>query len=346
MKRIAHTKKSFCSILLLFTVFGAYSQQPDSSNLDNLSLKDLLAVKITTAGKTSQSLELASAVVTVITKEQIRERGYQSLLDVMYDLQDVKVDDKMYSGIRNSFTIRGTQGSEKFVILLDGINISSPSGEAMPIMQNYPVNLAEQIEILYGPASALYGANAASAIINIITKKTFRKDMMIDVSSTAGDNGYTNNTLFISKKLAENISLIVSGQYYYDRNPDYSKLYKNDSLSSISSYRSGTFNTIYGPFTPSEPVTPRYEAPMKAYNLYASLHASDFSFTFFRNYFKIPTALGNNTSNAIFNKDVYMAQSITMANTSYKKILGKVTSTTSLTTSKYDLDPGSNYRNL
>src|SRR5439155_10241885 len=139
---------------------------------ENLSLKELLNIKVTTASRTTENLEKAPATVMVITEEQIKVRGYQSLLDVMYDLPDVKVDDKIYSGIRNTFTVRGTQGQEKFVIMLDGNRISSPSGEAMPVMENYPVNLAEQIEIVYGPASALYGADAVSGVINIISKKS------------------------------------------------------------------------------------------------------------------------------------------------------------------------------
>ena len=323
-----------------------YSQcQTDSSHLDNLSLKDLLNIKITTASKTSQMVDLASAVVTVITKEQIRARNYQSLLDVMYDLRDVKVDDKMYSGMRNSFTVRGTQGSEKFIILLDGINISSPSGEAMAIMQNYPVHLAEQIEILYGPASALYGANAVSGIINIISKK-MKKDLVLEASTSAGDHGYTNTTLFLSKEISNKTGFMVSGQYYYDRGPDYSKLYKDDSLSSVASYRTGTLNTIYGPFTPVAPVRPVFEAPMEAYNIYAGFYSGSFSFNFFQNYFKIPTAFGNNASNSIFNKEVCMGQSISVANATYKKAFNKIVSATSLSASEYKLDPSSNYRNL
>jgi outer membrane receptor protein involved in Fe transport len=335
-----------CVFLFVLAAAHAFSQGADTSKLDNLSLKALLNVKITTASKTSQSLELASAVVTVITKEQIRLRGYQSLLDLMYDLPDVKVDDKAYSGIRNSFTVRGTQGSEKFIIMLDGINISSPSGEAMPIMQNYPVNLAEQVEILYGTASALYGANAVSGIINIISRKASRKNLIMDVSTTGGNNGYTNTTLFIAKKLSSNADLFISGQYYYDRQPDYSKLYKDDSLLNISSYTTGTFNTIYGPVTPRTPVRPQYEAPMEAYNLYAALHAGKFTFSFFKNYSRIPTAFENNTNNTIYNKEVYMGQGTTVVNASYKETFNNVTSTTTLTSSEYDLSPKSNYRNL
>ena len=335
-----------CTAITILIFNSAYSQT-DTTALENLSLKELLNVKVTTASKTSEELGKAPATVVVITEEQIKLRGYQSLLDVMYDLPDMKVDDKIYSGIRNTFTLRGTQGQEKFVILLDGNRISSPSGEAMPIMENYPVNLAQQVEIVYGPASALYGADAVSGVINIITKKASAgKGIHINVSSVVGGYGYTNNSLLITKKLSDHVNLVISGQYSYDNQPDYSKLYKDDNSLSATSLSTGTFNTIYGPFTPNKPVKPKYEAPLEAYNIYAAMHADNFSFTFFRNYSKTPTAYGNNTSNAIYNKDVSMGQSINMASASYKKTFDKINSTTSLTASEYELDPKSNYRNL
>lgn len=338
-------KKAACYITVVF-VSGAVHSQADSL-LQQYSLRQLLDVKVTTASRTSQKLETAPASVIVITREQIRIRGYQSLLDVMYDLPDVKVDDKIYSGIRNSFTIRGTQGSEKLVILLDGVSISSPSGEAMPIMENYPVHLAEQIEVVYGPGSALYGANAVSAVINIITRKpSSRKNTYVETSLAGGSYGYTNNSLFISQKLADKVHLTVAGQYSYNKGPDYSKIYKDDNSLNITSYSTGVFNTIYGPVAPIAPVRPKYEAPMETYNIYASLNADHSTFSFFRNYFNIPTSFGNNTSNTLYNKEVFMGQSINTGNFTYKRSFGKITSSTLLTVSNYNLDPNSNYRNL
>ncbi len=345
MKKL-YTKIIFAGMAVIAS-YGAVYSQADTAKLESFSLKELLSMKVTTASKTLQELGLTPASMVLVTKEQIKMRGYLSLLDVMYDLPDVKVDDKIYSGIRNSFTVRGTQGSEKFIILLDGIAISSPSGEAMPIMENYPVHLAEQIEVVYGPASALYGANAVSGVINIITKKAIPgKELHAEVSSATSSTGYTNSTLLLTKKLGNEASLIISGQYYYDKQPDYSKLYKDDSLMSISSHTKGIFNTIYGPVTPVTPVTPKYEAPLEAYNIYAALRFQDFSFSYFRNSTRVPTAYGNNTSNAVYNKNVFMEQNVSTANATYKKSLDKLTSTTSFTASEYNLDPQSNYRNL
>src|SRR5689334_23302775 len=92
-----------CVILFLSLSAGAYSQK-DTGRLESLSLKALLNVKITTASKTSQDQETAPATVIVVSQEQIRTRGYQSLLDLLYDLPDMKVDDKVRSHLDNNFT--------------------------------------------------------------------------------------------------------------------------------------------------------------------------------------------------------------------------------------------------
>jgi outer membrane receptor protein involved in Fe transport len=333
---------------MLLTVCNSRSfGQVDSVKLEELSLKELLSVKVTTASRTAIELGLTPATVLLVTKEQIKIRGYQSLLDVLLDLPDVKVDDKMYSGMRNSFTVRGTQGSEKLVILLDGITISTPSGEALPIMENYPVHLAEQIEVVFGPASALYGANAVSGVINIITKKApDNGHFQVQATSLAGTYGYTNTTLYVAKKINDQVSFIASGQYSYDKQPDYSKVWSDDTLINNSSQKTGIFNTIFGPMSAQTPVAPEYSAPLEAWNIYAALRTNHFSLSYFRNSTSIPTGYSNNTNNAVFNKDVAMIQTVGTWNATYRATFGKFTTSSMLTASEYNLDPRSNYRNL
>jgi len=333
-------------ILLLSLSAGAYSQK-DTGRLENLSLKALLNVKITTASKTSQDQETAPATVIVVSQEQIRMRGYQSLLDLLYDLPDMKVDDKVRSHLDNNFILRGTPGQEKFVILLDGVRISSPTNETMPILENYPVYLADQVEIVVGPASALYGADAVSGVINIITRKAnSRKPTTIDASTMAGMYGYTNSTLLITQKINDGTSLVAGGQYSYNQGADYTRLYKDDPLLNTSGHSTGTFNTIYGPMTPKTPFSPTIGMPQKSYNFYASLQAREFSFSIFRNYAQTPDSYEENPNNAIYNKSVFMGQAITMANASYKKMFGSLNSTTTLMGSEYSMNPRSNYRNV
>ncbi len=243
-----------CAAIMIMSYYNGYGQQ-DTTKLEDLSLKELLDVKVVTASKNPQNSDMAPATVTVISQVWIRMRGYQSLLDLIMDLPDMKVDDKIAPGSRNSVTVRGIQGQQNFVILLDGVKISSPTNEAMPIMENYPVNLAEQVEVVYGPASALYGADAVSGVINIITKKLpANKDIMIDATAMAGSYGYINHTLFLAKKLGKPASSItVSGQYNYDSQPDYTKVYPNDPQLSSTPFKTGIFNTIFGTLKPVAP---------------------------------------------------------------------------------------------
>ncbi|MBC7902958.1 MAG: TonB-dependent receptor [Gemmatimonadaceae bacterium] len=346
MKNFEPKKKVFLVFTILVTSATAFSQDSAITKLSALSLKDLLNVKITTVSRNAQAIGIAPATVVLVSKTQIAQRNYQSLLDVLYDLPDIKIEDKVYSGVRNIITVRGTRGIEKFVIMIDGIKISSPSGEALPVMENYPVHSAEQIEIVYGPASALYGADAVSGVINIITKKLSQQNIIAEASTATGTSGYTNTTLFIAKKIAENSSFTASGQYSQDNQPDLSKVYKDDASLNVDHYKTGVFNTIYGPQKPAKFVRPSYEAPTKAYNAFASLKLGDFTASWFRNYAQTSTAYGNNTSNAIYNKDVFMGQTVNNLSASYRKTIGIFNSATFFVASQYELDPNTNYRNL
>src|SRR6185295_16055621 len=105
----------------------------------------------------------------------------------------------------------------------------------------------------------------------------------------------------------------------------------------------GTLNTIYGPMTPKKSVKSAFEAPLKAYNIYAALRADDFSISYFRNSSRTPSAYGFNTNNALFNKDAFILQTVDMVNAAYNKSLGKIITVTSITASDYTQDPKSNY---
>jgi outer membrane receptor for ferrienterochelin and colicin len=324
---------------------GAQSDSTES-DLTDLSLEQLHNVKIVSASKTLMEASQAPASVAVITEEQIRIRGYRSLLDVLMDIPDIKVDDRVYSISRNRITIRGIEGQEKFIIMLDGMRISSPTNETIPIMENYPVNLAKQIEIIYGPASALYGADALTGIINIISKKAEYSSSRTEASYTMGDHGLFNGNVFTSRKLSKDLIFTLSGQYFYDRGVDYSKKYSRDTLWDMTSHTTGTFNTIFGPMTPKEGVKSGYESPLMAYNIFAALKTNEIDLTFFRSYSENSTAIENNPGNAVYNKDVFYGRSISSISGRYAKPVNDFTFVTAITASQYQTNPNTNYRNM
>lgn len=305
---------------------------------------NLFDTKITTASLNEELSSQALAMTRVITEAQIRIRGYQSLKDVLLDLPDFKVDDLVDDQTYNSITTRGIVGQEKFVILLDGVRISSPTNETMPIAENYPVHFAKQIEIVYGSASALYGADALSGVINIITKKS-NKDFALEFAPSTGTYGLYSGDLYVHKKMGR-ASITLAGKYFQERQVDLSRIYSDEPLYNMAGHQSGTFNTIFGPMTPSTPLNPDYQNPRQAYAFFGALQLDDFQWSIFHNYERHSTSLSANPSNAVYNDEVLYGQSILMSNINYSKTFRNVSFTTTLMGSIYELDPRSNFRNV
>lgn len=309
----------------------------------HMTLEDLLNVKVTTASKLSQRAGEAPATVIVITAEQIKTRRYRNLAEVLNDLPDVKVNDKSDPQFYNSFNMRGINRQDRFVILLDGIKISSPTNDALPILENFPIYLAKQVEVVFGPGSALYGADAMSGVINIITEKENTADRL-QATVMAGTQGYSNQHLYFRKKFDKGFNLSAGLQYSYDKQPDFSKVYPSEY--NMQGQRTGLFNSAYGPMSPAQPLDPGYEAPIKTYNGYLALEKGGFDFKLLHHYAQVPTSTTLKPENGVYNKDVFYGHGLTTANLSYTDSIGQVKSTTSVQGSFYEVNPKSNYRNL
>ncbi|TAE29982.1 MAG: hypothetical protein EAZ92_05485 [Candidatus Kapaibacterium sp.] len=321
-----------------------------ANQLEMLSLEDLLNVEIVTASRSSkQKTSNAPATVITITDDVIKVRGYQSLFDVIMDLPDFLVQTNSTPEYLHQFTLRGVQGMNNFILLLDGIKISSPTNELLPIMENYPVHLAKQIEIVYGPASALYGADAVTGVINIITKTP--EDMngkVLQATLMGGTHTYLNGSAFLSTRLSKDVSISVGAQYMFDQQPNLSQIeaYKKD-FTGIDALKTGSFNTVFGPAKVTNPVKPEYSAPRTANNIYVGAQIDNFRLAFFRNYARVSQATAYTPNNAVYNDDVFMGHTITTMSGSYTKEFDSTfSSTTQFTLSRYDMDPLSNYRNV
>ena len=134
----------------------------------------LLNVEVSTATKTAESVEDAPAVITVVTRQDIRRWGYRDVADVLqHTLGFFMVDDHVLPnvGVRG---MSGGLGAESGVIkvMIDGRSVAyrTTSGNWLGV-ELVPLEAIEQIEIIRGPASALYGADAFLGVVNIITVK-------------------------------------------------------------------------------------------------------------------------------------------------------------------------------
>ena len=142
--------------------------------LTDLSLEDLMRVKVatvTTASKKSEKTTEAPGMAYVIDKNDIRLRGYSTLKDVLRDLPGMDVADNFFSELGSQVSVRGINSNNRIVVLLNGMRVNPPGGEYFPFRSDFSVRFAEQIEVIYGPGSTLYGQDAISAVINVKTKQ-------------------------------------------------------------------------------------------------------------------------------------------------------------------------------
>lgn len=177
------TVASFVAALLWLAAAGppAQAQEKDqeppiqSANLNDLSLEELLHVKITAAAQHAERLQESPASVTVVTAEEIRRFGYRTLAEALSYVRGLyTTDDHTYTYLgARGFSIPGDYES-RIILMINGHNISERIlDEAIWYRNDFPVDmdLVERIEISRGPSSALYGGNGMLATINVVTRR-------------------------------------------------------------------------------------------------------------------------------------------------------------------------------
>ncbi|HXO27676.1 MAG TPA: TonB-dependent receptor plug domain-containing protein, partial [Thermoanaerobaculia bacterium] len=127
-------------------------------------------VQVTSVSKSSESLREAPATVVVVTADEIERRGYLDLEQVLHDLPGFDISrtgDLVYSSIFQ----RGFRAQGRNLLLLDGVEQNDISSNAAQLSRQYALSNIDRVEVVYGPASTMYGANAFTGVINIITKE-------------------------------------------------------------------------------------------------------------------------------------------------------------------------------
>ena len=124
-----------------------------------------------TASRVPMPMLQTARIVSVITHEQIESLPAQSVNDVLKYAAGVDVRQRGAFGIQTDISIGGGT-HDQIVVLLNGVNISSPQTGHLAVDLPISLNDIERIEILEGAASRVYGTSAFSGAINIVTRST------------------------------------------------------------------------------------------------------------------------------------------------------------------------------
>jgi iron complex outermembrane receptor protein len=140
----------------------------------DLSLDQLRNVKVQTATKTATPLYATPAVVTLITADDLARYGYQSVAEALSHVADLVDSD---DSLNHNFGVRGINAgaqaaSRPIKVLLDGQAIAFRSTQQQWLgLELVPISMIERIEVVRGPVSVLYGADALLGAVNIITRR-------------------------------------------------------------------------------------------------------------------------------------------------------------------------------
>ena len=192
------------------TALAQQQQQPPSppsgatggaGSASGIDLESLLDTKVTTASKFQEKLSDAAGVVTVVTQDELKRFGGTTLLEVLERVPGLNVSSTFLAD-SSLVAVRGDQtraNAGHILILINGRPVREilEGGVSSDILQSFPINTLERIEVVKGPGSVLYGSDAFSGVINLITKKAEGKDFRVSAAGgAAGEGAVTEDLMY------------------------------------------------------------------------------------------------------------------------------------------------------
>jgi outer membrane receptor protein involved in Fe transport len=141
---------------------------------------------VLSAAKHKQKIGFSPAAVIVITRREIEESGATTMMELLRRYPAIHIYD--FDPLHPNAEIRG---SKRLLMIVDGRDVNLEIFEA-PFFAALPLSIhdIDRIEVVLGPNSALYGANAVAAVINITTRRP-ESGFHTDLSLAAGEHGST-----------------------------------------------------------------------------------------------------------------------------------------------------------
>ncbi|WP_289644701.1 TonB-dependent receptor plug domain-containing protein [Maribacter aestuarii] len=246
------------SILLCTNVIAQDVVQKDSMGLQQLD--DV----VVTDSRFELKRENSGKTVIKISAEELERNQGRSLVEIINTKSGIEVNgSRSYAGQNISIFARGGNNRQVLVVI-DGIQASDPSN----VNGEYDLRLLnlsqiESIEILKGAASTLYGNSAATAVINITTKKVSKKGTSLEVLSSLGTNqsaseqnynlsDFSNTATLVAEH--DGFSILASGGHQF-----------TDGLSAALGEESDSFSRIDGNFSLGYQFSERFKVTTSAF---------------------------------------------------------------------------------
>ena len=220
-------KKLLLSIIIFNTFVTHLNAQEseDEIKLDEVEILSSPRIEI-------ESLQNSISVIS-ISKEEINNSTATNVSELLQQIAGIDIRRRGIEGMQADLYIRG--GSfDQTLLLIDGIKVEDPQTGHHTMNMTLPLEVIEKIEITKGSAGRIYGQNAFTGAVNIITKKNIKNNLSVEL--TGGSFDQKRGSLTVQRKL-ENSDILFNynrkeSEGYRD-NTDF----KNDELFVKSNFK-------------------------------------------------------------------------------------------------------------
>ena len=146
-----------------------------------------------------------SRTITIVTAKDIKNSAATNVADLLQQVTGVDIRRRGSGGGQSDLYIRGG-GFDQTLLLIDGIKMDDAQTGHHTMNAALPIEVIERIEIIKGPAARIFGQNAFTGAINIVTKKRLKSKVSINLE--AGSFGQLNGSVTLGKE-TENTSIIA-----------------------------------------------------------------------------------------------------------------------------------------
>lgn len=164
--------KYFLSVLL----FGFIVGNAQETELKTDSLKEV----VVTSSRIDLPFKENSRTIQIITAEDIKKLGITNVADALQQLAGIDVRRQGVNGMQADLYIRGG-GFDQTLLLIDGIKVDDPQTGHHTMNLALPIEVIKRIEVIKGPAARVFGQNAFTGAVNIVTKDVEQNSLIAKV---------------------------------------------------------------------------------------------------------------------------------------------------------------------
>ena len=215
-------------VILIFQSITSYVNAQENKQKIELDQVELMSSPRIEVNKADNSISILT-----ISNEEIKKSTATNVSELLQQVAGLDIRRRGSEGMQADLYIRG--GSfDQTLLLIDGIKVEDPQTGHHTMNMTIPLEVIEKIEIIKGSASRIYGQNAFTGAVNIITKKEIKNDLSIELSNGSFDQ--KRGSFTIQKEL-KNSGILFNYSRKESEGYRYNTDYENDEFFIKSNFK-------------------------------------------------------------------------------------------------------------